>query len=113
MTIYARGTNAWVGLAKADQKRVHKDPNVLIFAKEAPIFKPDQKWIDRPVMIPGASEPDGFRVPGMRSVAGTIPTELHPTNGLELLRSIFGDVTTVNIERVVKVVITNDPSSAN
>ena len=88
-----RGTQAWAGFSVADSPLVHKDPQTFIVQKSFGL-KQDVKWNPIPVLTQGMQEPLNYRFEGMHAVAGNAQTPLYPEQTMQMLKSLFGAVTT-------------------
>lgn len=96
MTV-ARGTQGSFGYVKSGLFGVHRDQTKWIALKEPPVVTEEIVRIDSRLFTPGAYHQSMERLQGMFNCSGSFVMALHPSEGIEFLKGIFGSVTSTEL----------------
>jgi hypothetical protein len=91
MTI-GRSSQGSFGYAQSNIIGVHRDATKWIALKEPPTFTPEIVQIDSRLFTPGAYHQSLERLQGMFNCSGSFVMPLHPSEGIEFIKGILGDV---------------------
>lgn len=96
MTV-ALGFNGSFGYAQSNLFGVHRDQTKWVALNEPPTFEPEIAQIDARLFTPGAYRKSIERLQGMFKCSGSFVMPLHPSEGVEFVKGVLGDVTSTEL----------------